>query len=486
MTLRLAGLLLLAGCAADPPQISFQVSPASLPEGGGKATLTWDVTGADTVTLAPPDTKVSAKGSQDVTVTRTTGYTLTATGRGGTTSAAVTLTVANVPVVDVKGRVVDDSGAAVAGAQVSVSGGGSATTDAAGAFTLTGVRTPYRVVAVTADQHGAVDADGLTRTDPTLVVPGVAPARAVPGVTGQVTFGGPDSGTAYPVPAQVVTQAFLTADVLGTVTLAVDQAGAVSASAPITWKGPADLPATLRVFQRDFRGRQSGPITATAQVPVTLHDGAALQVQAALSARASNEKLQVNPTAQAPAGFALQWQALEVQLDGGVFLPMTTDTTGTATAILFQAFFSGELVSWTAVATSDAGAETHAGRRLVADTDVFTVALPAAPRATAPAQGASASWASLDLGLQGPSDGGQQFELRCPQLSLRASVTGAHYAPDLPSLRSLTTATGSCQWQGRTTGRSADALVDAAMLRVSQRLQLPGGTTEPRALTLTP
>lgn len=486
MRLRLAALLLLAGCAGDPPQIAFQVSPAALPEGGGKATLSWEVTGADTVTLAPPDMKVANKGSLEVTVTRTTGYALTATGRGGTSSASVTLTVANVPVVDVKGRVVDEGGSAVSGAQVSVAGAASATTDATGAFTITGVRTPYRVVAVTADQHGAVDADGLTRADPTLIVPGVAPARAVPAVTGQVTFGGADGGTGYPVPAQVVTQAFLTADALGTVTLAVDQAGAVSSSGPIAWKGPADLPAMLRVFQRDFRGKQSGPITGTAQVPVTLHDGAPLQVQGALTARPSNEKLQVNPTAQAPAGFTVQWQALEVQLDGGVFLPMTTDTTGTPTVIFFQSTFSGDPVSWTAVATSDAGAESHAGRRLVADTDVFTVALPPAPKPTAPAQGASASWASLDLGLAGASDGGQQFELRCPQLSLNASVTGARYAPDQPSLRALTSATGSCQWQGRTTGRSANALVDPAMLRASQRLQLPGGTTEPRALTLTP
>ena len=78
------------------PAADIQANPATVTEGQA-ATLSWQVDHAATVVIEPDIGSVDANGSFTVAPVVTTTYTLTASGRGGTTSDQATLTVVNPP-----------------------------------------------------------------------------------------------------------------------------------------------------------------------------------------------------------------------------------------------------------------------------------------------------------------------------------------------------------------------------------------------------
>jgi len=76
-----------------PPSVtSFEASPASITS-GGSATLNWDVKSAQTVSISPDVGTVASSGSQAVSPTVTTDYTLTASNISGSSRAWATITV---------------------------------------------------------------------------------------------------------------------------------------------------------------------------------------------------------------------------------------------------------------------------------------------------------------------------------------------------------------------------------------------------------
>jgi len=78
--------------AVQPVINSFTASPETI-SSGQSATLSWDVSGATTVTIQPAIGSVSPSGAEQVLPTTTTGYTLTATNEGGSATSSVTVTV---------------------------------------------------------------------------------------------------------------------------------------------------------------------------------------------------------------------------------------------------------------------------------------------------------------------------------------------------------------------------------------------------------
>jgi uncharacterized protein YkwD len=86
--------------AAPPPAVpvinSFTASPTSI-TAGGSSTLSWNVTGATSVSIAPGAPSVPASGSATSTPAATTTYTLTATNAAGSVTRQVTVTVAAAP-----------------------------------------------------------------------------------------------------------------------------------------------------------------------------------------------------------------------------------------------------------------------------------------------------------------------------------------------------------------------------------------------------
>jgi hypothetical protein len=79
-----------------PTIARFTVTPATLPAGGGTVTLSWQVSGADTVSI---DRGVGAVtgSSLSLGVTTTTVYTLTATNAGGTSTSSTAVVVGSNP-----------------------------------------------------------------------------------------------------------------------------------------------------------------------------------------------------------------------------------------------------------------------------------------------------------------------------------------------------------------------------------------------------
>jgi hypothetical protein len=78
--------------ATSPVIISFNASPGSISP-GGSSTLSWNVSGAATVSIGPAIGNVSLTGNRVVFPTATTTYTLTATNVVGTVTATAQITV---------------------------------------------------------------------------------------------------------------------------------------------------------------------------------------------------------------------------------------------------------------------------------------------------------------------------------------------------------------------------------------------------------
>ncbi|MFC2008702.1 PKD domain-containing protein [Chloroflexota bacterium] len=74
------------------PLIIFDASPSTI-DAGATATLTWNVSGATSVTISPDVGTVPASGFAEVTPEATTTYTLTATSGGSTATATTTVTL---------------------------------------------------------------------------------------------------------------------------------------------------------------------------------------------------------------------------------------------------------------------------------------------------------------------------------------------------------------------------------------------------------
>lgn len=90
-----AGFCLLeaaAPTAARPVINSFTASPETI-SSGQSVTLSWNVSGATTVTIQPMVGSVSASGAEQVSPTTTTTYTLTATHEGWSSKKSITVTV---------------------------------------------------------------------------------------------------------------------------------------------------------------------------------------------------------------------------------------------------------------------------------------------------------------------------------------------------------------------------------------------------------
>lgn len=82
--------------STEPTIASFAAAPTNI-QSGGQATLSWSVTGAETVTIDNGIGGVLNTAARTVAPTQTTTYTLTASASGCSTSAKVTVTVTSTP-----------------------------------------------------------------------------------------------------------------------------------------------------------------------------------------------------------------------------------------------------------------------------------------------------------------------------------------------------------------------------------------------------
>jgi len=84
-------------CRQEPPSILlFTATPAEI-NSGASSTLKWDVKDAASVTIDQGIGEVAANGSKELSPSKTTAYTLTATNAGGTLTKAVVIYVTEPP-----------------------------------------------------------------------------------------------------------------------------------------------------------------------------------------------------------------------------------------------------------------------------------------------------------------------------------------------------------------------------------------------------
>ncbi len=84
-------------CRTQPPSIAvLNVTPSEI-SAGGSSTLNWSVQAATSVTIDQGIGTVAAIGSSQLTPSRTTAYTLTATNAGGTVTRSIVLYVTEPP-----------------------------------------------------------------------------------------------------------------------------------------------------------------------------------------------------------------------------------------------------------------------------------------------------------------------------------------------------------------------------------------------------
>ena len=171
--------LIVWGCSEDsttepqqgnkPTIVSFTADPSTVQAGGDSVKLTWEVSGATSLSISSGVGAVTPvdSGSITVFVSSLTTFTLTATNSAGDVTANAQVTVAQS--ITVNGYVKDVDGEPVGGATVIIKGKAPTTTGAGGNFNVSNVTIPYEIrLILSGTQQAAVVYQGLTRPDPTL------------------------------------------------------------------------------------------------------------------------------------------------------------------------------------------------------------------------------------------------------------------------------------------------------------------------------
>lgn len=195
-------LLCLVACGggggAGQPTLTLSPQTATAVLGGPAVTFTARLSGSSSAiswTLSGPGSIAPSGGSTAAYTPPPFGGTaLTATvtaSAGSGLSASATVHVEVPAAIDVSGRVIGSDLVPIAGVNVSI-GARSALTGADGRFTISSVAPPYDLTAVASPpKKVGVLYQGLTRRDPTILIPGMAASTSTGTLTGNVTGGSP-------------------------------------------------------------------------------------------------------------------------------------------------------------------------------------------------------------------------------------------------------------------------------------------------------
>ena len=237
-----------------PPSVtSFAASPKSVTS-GGSATLNWDVAGSQSVTISPDIGTVSSSGSQTVTPTETTDYTLTATNISGSSRAwaAITVTAPSKPAISSFSA---NPGTITAGQPATLSWNVTGATSvsispALGTVSSSGSQTVTPTQTTTYTITATNDAGPSTTTAKVTVNPSGPPAIA--------------SFTASPTSITYGSSSTLSWSVSGATSVSINQGvGTVSSSGTKSVSPSSTTTYTLTA------GNSAGDTTATAAVTVT-------------------------------------------------------------------------------------------------------------------------------------------------------------------------------------------------------------------------
>lgn len=216
---------------------SFTANPSTVPVGGDSVKLSWNVSGATSLSILPGIGTVTPvdSGSIKIFVTSSTAFKLTATNSDGDVTANAQVTL--VQPITVNGFVKDIDGEPVSGVTVMIKGKTPAITDGNGGFSFSNVSTPYEVRVIISIGEVVIVYQGLTRSDPTLFYVGST------SLLKSATI----SGTVPPAAGKISTVFFVSGNMAWTTT-ANQSTGAYSIVAD--WKGSTNsFTGTLQVLR---------------------------------------------------------------------------------------------------------------------------------------------------------------------------------------------------------------------------------------------
>jgi hypothetical protein len=322
----------------------------------------------------------------------------------------------------------------VPGAEVRLTSGSFtavATTDAAGAFTVASVPTPYDAMLVVTDLAEVTLYQGLGRADPTLVSLGSSVA-VHPGATVGGTLSG---GASLPLPANYRTRVTFGSPEGGGVASASGATGSYQVMP--TWWGPATTTGSLYAlqWQYDAAGLPIAYTGFASRSGVTLVDGDDLAGQdLSLAAVASG---QLSGTLLPPAGYVPVLRRLLVVFGANQALDLARETSsdpgfGPTFDYLTPAPPSASLLL-TAVATS-ATASTTVYAPLATSATGVDVTLPAAAALVSPADGAVGVSFGTTFGWTPTPGGISLLVVRGPSTFVTVTASSSATLPDTAAL----------------------------------------------------
>lgn len=292
----------------------------------------------------------------------------------------------------ISGKVVDGYGTPLAGRTVLI-GGSSTTTDAAGAFTLTGIATPYDLVVLApAPNKIATVYMQLTRTDPTL--PDLSESGQTPmNATVQGTISG---GNSLPTAAGTLTLVTWGSPDQLTFGTYLD---AASYSFNVSWPGPATIAGTVHGLQWTLDANQTvtGYIAHGVKTGVSLSN--AMTVTGADLTLTAPGTDSISTTATPPADHEIFERDVFLSFDDGTYFQVSGDgLDGGTLQVPVPSDIGAKAVVRFRALSSDGSRETDAQLKGIAPGTIgATLSLPPPARLTSPADGATGVGTGTEL-----------------------------------------------------------------------------------------
>lgn len=446
------------GNTAPPVIHAFTADPATV-RTGAPSNLNWAVTRATALSLEPGVGDVTGTTGVVVNPTTTTTYTLTASNAAGAESDQVTVRVDDT--VTVQGNVIGIDGLPASGVGVTVPAGATTTTAADGSFSITGVVQPYTITLLHPNDPLSVTYIGLSRTDPTLVVPGPPLGQSR---TASI-YGTVSAGTTFPQPPDHRTHvSYGSAAVRRSV--AADSASGAFQMLGLTWHGDESVGA-LHALQWSLDG-DGLPLAYTGhgQRPLTLRAalvGYLSQDMALLPVTTAR----LSGTVRTPSGYTTTARSASVMFPEGGHITTATETAPTDPTFSYATpAIAGAHMAVAVMAAAPSGEGSFAVRTdLQVDASGVILEVAPAPGLTSPPDGASGvdhdttfTWSAPAGGVtvvhfSGPS-GAPSFYLLTEETT--ASI------PDLHDLGIALPSEATYRWQAFTMASFADVDASAA------------------------
>lgn len=439
------------GGGTKPIITSFTATPTSLPVGGGSVALSWNVSGATSLSVDQGVGSVTpvTTGSTNKSISATTTFTLTATNAAGSVTSTAQVTVATGPVtITVSGKVRDNDLQPVASAPVVITSGAftaTTTSSANGDFSVVGVPTPYDATVVASASKRAAIYKGLTRPDPTLIFLGLTPPT-----TNSATISGTISGGAgFPEPANHVTRVRFGSPET------TNQATANTATGTYTmgpsWNGPATTTGTLHAlqWQRDAASLPTQYKGYGNKQNVALSNGGVFANQNIAMTPVVNASLSGNVTVA--SGQTLVSKEVLVVFDANTRISLLRELTAPAGFTYTVPSIAGATLMLRA-AVEKAGANEVVAIKigLAANATNVNLTMPAGPELTLPVNAAtninnttSFSWSSFSGGVHAASFDGPAGQPDYVVFSAGTDTT----IPNLSALGMGLPPATSYQWQ---------------------------------------